>query len=107
MQGGNTTLRLDPARMQLQTGFVGVYLELNAAEEEIFLHTVDRIGLNDEEVYVKMVTSWERKGRQETQEEIAMNLLQRGMTISETVEITGLTVERVRELQAQLSQSKD
>jgi hypothetical protein len=31
-----TTLRLDPARMQLISGFVGVYLELNAAEEEIF-----------------------------------------------------------------------
>jgi predicted transposase YdaD len=70
-------------------------------KKKFFISTVDRMGLNDEEVYVEMVTSWERKGRQETQEEIAMNLLQRGMTISETVEITGLTVERVRELQAQ------
>ena len=34
-----TTLQLDPARMQLISEFVGVYLELNAAEEEIFKDT--------------------------------------------------------------------
>jgi hypothetical protein len=69
-----TTLRLDPARMQLISGFVGVYLELNAAEEEIFKDTVGRMGLNDEEVYMKMMTSWEREGalaeRQKTISEI-------------------------------------
>ena len=69
-----TTLRLDPARMQLISGFVGVYLELNAAEEEIFQDTVDRMGLNHEEVYMKMMTSWEREGalaeRQKTISEI-------------------------------------
>jgi hypothetical protein len=102
-----TTLRLDPARMQLISGFVGVYLELNAAEEEIFKDTVDRMGLNDEEVYMEMITSWEQEGAQKASTRIAMNLLQRGMTISETVEITGLTVERVRELQAQLAHKSD
>ena len=100
-----TTLRLDPARMQLISGFVGVYLELNAAEEEIFLHTVDRMGLNDEEVYVEMVTSWEQKGRQkarqETQEEIAKNLLREGLAVELVVRATGLTDLRVRELQLQ------
>jgi hypothetical protein len=80
---------------------VGVYLELNAAEEEIFLHTVDRMGLNDEEVYVEMVTSWERKGRQETQEEIAKNLLREGLAVELVVRVTGLTDNKVRELQAQ------
>jgi hypothetical protein len=69
-----TTLRLDPARMQLISGFVGVYLELNAAEEGIFKDTIDRMGLNDEEVYMKMMTSWEREGalaeRQKTISEI-------------------------------------
>ena len=60
--------------------------------------TVDRMGLNDEEVYVEMVTSWEQEGAQKASTRIAMNLLQRGMTISETLEITGLTSLRVREL---------
>lgn len=56
------TLRLDPARMQLISGFVGVYLDLNAAEEEVFKATADRMGLTNEEVYMEMVTSWEREG---------------------------------------------
>ncbi len=101
------TLRLDPARMQLISGFVDMYLNLNAAEEELFNATVDTMGLNNEQEYMEMVTSWERKGRQETQEEIAKNLLRRGVMPEETAEITGLTVERVQELQAQLDQSSD
>jgi predicted transposase YdaD len=103
------TLRLDPARMQLISGFVGVYLDLNAAEEELFNATVDTMGLTNEEEYMEMVTSWERKGlqegRQEAQEEIAKNLLREGLTVELVVRATGLTVERVRELQAQLAQS--
>jgi len=97
-----TTLRLNPAKMQLISGFVDVYLNLNSAEEEVFKATADTMGLTNEEVYMEVVTSRERKGRQEAQEQIALNLLRRGMTVEETVEITGLTVERVRELQAQL-----
>jgi hypothetical protein len=102
-----TTLQLDPARMQLISGFVGVYLELNAAEEEIFKDTIDRMGLNDEEGYVEMVTSWEQKGRQETQEEIAKNLLREGLAVELVVRATGLTDNKVRELQEQLAHKSD
>ncbi|WGV25857.1 Rpn family recombination-promoting nuclease/putative transposase [Halotia branconii] len=59
-----TTLKLDPARMQLISGFVGVYLELNAVEEEVFKATADRMGLTDKEVYMEILTSWEREGIQ-------------------------------------------
>jgi hypothetical protein len=100
------TLKLDPARMQLISGFVDVYLNLNAVEEEVFKTTADRMGLLQEEKYMEIVTSWERKGRQEgrqeTQEEIAINLLREGLAVELVVRATGLTVERVRELQAQL-----
>ena len=110
------TLKLDPARMQLISGFVDVYLNLNAAEEELFQVTADRMGLLQEDKYMELVTSWERegikKGRQEgrqeglqeAQEQIAINLLRRGVTTEETVEITGLNLARVQELQAQLQQ---
>jgi hypothetical protein len=81
-----------------------VYLELNAAEEEAFKATADRMGLTNEEVYMEMVTSWERKAAQKTREEIALNLLRRGMIVSEIAQITGLNIEQVQELQAQLSQ---
>jgi hypothetical protein len=101
------TLRLDPARMQLISGFVDVYLRLNDIENQIFEATADRMGLLQEESYMEIVTSWEQEGAQKASTRIAMNLLRRGMTIEETVEITSLTVERVRELQAQLAQSRD
>jgi hypothetical protein len=100
------TLKLDPARMQLISGFVDVYLNLNAAEEEVFQTTADRMGLLQEEKYMEIVTSWERKGRQEgrqeAQERIAINFLREGLSVELVVRGTGLTLERVRELQAQL-----
>ncbi len=64
-----TTLKLDPARMQLISGFVDVYLNLNMTEEEVFKATVDRMGLTNEEVYMEIVTSWKREGRQEGRQE--------------------------------------
>ncbi|BBD63445.1 hypothetical protein NIES2109_62950 (plasmid) [Nostoc sp. HK-01] len=70
-----TTLKLDPARMQLISGFVGVYLELNAAEEEVFKATADRMGLTDKEEYIAMVTSWERVGAEKERRETLEALL--------------------------------
>ncbi|MDB9540955.1 hypothetical protein PN457_15045, partial [Anabaenopsis arnoldii] len=98
------TLKLDPARMQLISGFVDVYLNLNGTEEELFQVTANNMGLLQEEKYMEIVTSWERKARQEAQETIAINLLRRGMGAEETREITGLSLERVRELQRRLQQ---
>lgn len=40
-----TTLRLDPARMQLISGFVDTYLTLNEAEEQTFLQTITLAGI--------------------------------------------------------------
>ncbi|AKG21047.1 hypothetical protein IJ00_06815 [Calothrix sp. 336/3] len=92
--------------MQLISGFVDVYLDLNALEEELFNATIDRMGLIEEEEYMEIVTSWERKGRQEglqeAQETIAQNLLREGLAVEFVVRVTGLTQERVQELQVQL-----
>jgi len=94
-----TTLKLDPARMQLISGFVDVYLNLNASEEEVFKATADRMGLTNEEVYMEIVTSWERKAAQKTRDEIALNLLREGMAYEAIARVTGLTVEQVQQLQ--------
>jgi predicted transposase YdaD len=93
-----TTLRLDPARMQMISGFVDTYLDLSTAEEQIFKTVVDTIGLNNQEEYMEIVTSWERKNS----EKIAVNSLREGLTVEMVARITGLTVERVQQLQAQL-----
>ena len=98
------TLQLDPARMQLISGFVDTYLRLNAEETEVFQITIDTMGLtNDEqEEYMEIVTSWAIEGARKGAEKIAMNSLRKGMTVEIVAEITELPIERVRELQAQL-----
>ncbi len=105
-----TTLQLDPARMQLISGFVDVYLDLNATEEQAFNAEISRMGLVTEEAYMEIVTSWQRQGQQEgqlqgrlqTREEIAINSLREGFAVETVARITGLTIEQVRQLQVQL-----
>lgn len=86
------------------SGFVDVYLELNAAEEQVFKAAIDTMGLTDREEYMEIVTSWQREGAQQALEQVAVNLLREGMAIEAIVRITGLTIERVQQLQAQLPQ---
>ena len=97
-----TTLKLDPARMQLISGFIDTYLNLNEAEERTFQETIRTMGLEEREEYMEITTSWERKGIQKGTEQVALNSLREGLSIEIVVKITGLTVERVQQLQAQL-----
>ena len=62
------TLKIDPARTRLISGFIDTYLKLNAKEELLFLREADT--LREEKVKVmEIVTSWMaegiRKGRKE------------------------------------------
>ena len=93
-----TTLRLDPARMQLISGFVDTYLNLNEAEEQTFQAAISTMGLDQREEYMEITTSWERKAK----EEIAVNSLREGFTVEMVAKITGLSVEKVQQLHAQL-----
>lgn len=47
---------------------------------------------------MKIVTSWERKAL----EKVALNLLREGISVEIVVKVTGLTVERVQKLKAEL-----
>lgn len=89
--------------MQLISGFVDTYLRLDTTEEQVFQAAIDTMGLTEREEIMEIVTSWEQKAAQKTREEIALNLLQRGMIVPEIAQITGLSVEQVQQLQAQLS----
>ncbi|MGB3656025.1 MAG: hypothetical protein WBA41_33085 [Rivularia sp. (in: cyanobacteria)] len=105
-----TTLRLDPARMQLISGFVDTYLNLNEAEEQTFQAAISTMGLDEREEYMEITTSWERKGiqkgiqegTQQAAEQIALNLLREGFSMEMVAKNTGLTLERVQQLQAQI-----
>jgi hypothetical protein len=76
------TLRLDPARTQLISGFVDVYLHLNQAEQQQFQTELDRIKPRQQrEDVMEIVTSWMQegieRGRQEGEIAVITRLLLR------------------------------
>ncbi|MBD2249425.1 Rpn family recombination-promoting nuclease/putative transposase [Nostoc sp. FACHB-888] len=93
------TLKLDPARMQLISGFVDTYLRLDDTEKQVFQAAISTMGLDEQEEIMEIVTSWQ----QEALEKVAVNLLREGIAAEVIVRVTGLTVEQVQQLQAQLS----
>ncbi len=56
------TLKLDPAKMQLISGFIDTYLNLNSTEEEIFQGELSTMELEQREQIMQITTSWEQKG---------------------------------------------
>jgi predicted transposase YdaD len=63
------TLKLDPARMQLISGFVDTYLRLNESETREFESELDKIGLNEKEEVMQIVTSWMEQGIEQGRKE--------------------------------------
>lgn len=59
------TLRLDPARMQLISGFIDTYLRLNELEQQQFDRELGRIEPTQQEDVMKIVTSWMEEGIQQ------------------------------------------
>lgn len=82
------TLRLDPARSQLISGFIDTYLRLNLEEEEIFRAEISRFEPVEQEVVMEIVTSWmeqglqqgRREGRQEGRQEGELTVILRQLT---------------------------
>lgn len=56
------TLKLDPARTRLISGFVDTYRKLNKAERQAFETEVDRIETSERETVMQIVTSWMKEG---------------------------------------------
>lgn len=75
------TLRLDPARMQLISGFIDTYLTLTESEEQAFQSELGRIEPEEQERVMQIVTSWMRtgieQGRREGEVSIVMRQLKR------------------------------
>ena len=63
------TLKLNPARMQLISGFVDTYLTLSAEEETQFKAEVQQVTPDTRGKLMEIVTSWQREGRKEGREE--------------------------------------
>ena len=56
------TLRLDPARSQLISGFVDTYLRMNIEEEQAFQTAVGTLEESEREGVMQIVTSWMEQG---------------------------------------------
>src|SRR5205085_2937430 len=56
------TLHLDPARMQLISGFVDTYLRLTAEEQRQFQVELGTVEPEEREVVMQIVTSWMEEG---------------------------------------------
>jgi hypothetical protein len=77
------TLRLDPARMQLISGFIDTYLKLNREEERAFQSGALRTSRKERKKVMEIVTSWMKQGirqglkqgRQEGKLDLVLRLL--------------------------------
>lgn len=56
------SFRLDPARMELVSGFVDTYLRLNVQEDQVFQTELDKKGLVEQEEVMQIITSWMEQG---------------------------------------------
>jgi hypothetical protein len=70
-----TTLKLDPARMQLISGFVDTYLRLDDTEKQVFQTVISRMGLDEREEVMQIVTSWQQEGVEIERRETISTLL--------------------------------
>jgi hypothetical protein len=86
------SLRLDPARNFLISGFVDTYLRLNQAEEQVFQAEVARIEtVTEQEQVMQLTTSWMERG------------IEQGLERERRAAITGLLESRHGTIDEQLA----
>lgn len=95
------TLRLDPARMKLISGFIDTYLRLNPEEEQLFQAQISTIEPSQQEVVMEIVTSWMERGMQQGEVALLMRLLNRrfgGVPPEVEARIRSLSIEQLENL---------
>lgn len=95
------TLRLDPARTRLISGFIDTYLKLNQAETQIFQAEIDRLEEIRQEDVMEIVTSWMLDGaRQEAQLLVLRQLTRRLGALPEATQaqVNELPTEQLEQL---------
>jgi predicted transposase/invertase (TIGR01784 family) len=94
------TLKLNPARTKLISGFVDTYLRLNLQEEQVFQESVGTLEGTEREGIMQIVTSWMEQGIAEGRTEGIAEGEQRGRTEGERSLVLRLLVRRVGTLPA-------
>jgi predicted transposase YdaD len=72
-----TTLKLDPARVQLISGFVDTYLRLNVQEEGMFQAEIGKLEESEQVGVMQIVTSWMEQGIEQGERSLILRLLTR------------------------------
>ena len=95
------TLKLDPARMQLISGFVDTYLNLNQTEELQFQSEIREFTQTEQEDVMQITTSWMRQGIEQGIEGLVMRQLRRKFGVIDNGledRIRALNVEKLEAL---------
>ncbi|WP_392530930.1 Rpn family recombination-promoting nuclease/putative transposase [Nostoc sp. C117] len=72
-----TSLGLNAAQVQLISGFIDTYLELNSQEEVVFQEQLVTIEPKQQEEVMQIVTSWMRQGLEQGEKQGELKLLMR------------------------------
>jgi hypothetical protein len=95
------TLKLDPARMQLISGFIDTYLTLTPSEERDFQQELNTFSQPTQEKVMQITTSWMRQGIEQGEKRLTLRLLKRKLgQISPTLEadIMSLNINQIEAL---------
>ncbi|MEM9272288.1 MAG: DUF4351 domain-containing protein [Cyanobacteria bacterium P01_F01_bin.143] len=98
------TLKLDPAKMQLISGFVDTYLRLNDAEKTIFQSELSKMRLEEQEQIMQITTSWKEEGRLEgrLEEKLSITLRQLNRKLGNLPEAIATQVKSLKSDQLDL-----
>lgn len=93
------SLKLNPAKIQLISGFIDSYLRLSSPEKTIFESELSKMKLEEKEQIMQITTSWKEEGRVEgrLEEKMAIALRQLNRKLGGLSE---KTTERIKSLES-------
>ncbi len=100
-----TRLQLDPARLNLITGFFDTYLTLNEEEERKLREEIGQLPQEESTAILNIMNSYEKKGYEQGKMDTARKLLLKGMDVNFIRDITELPLEKIEELKKSLERS--
>lgn len=95
------TLQLNPAKIELISGFIDTYLRLNLTEEQQLETELEQANLTEEEQIMEIVTSWMEKGIERGEQKIIKRQLKRrfnNMIPALENRVNGLSSEQIENL---------
>ena len=95
-------MKLNPAKAALNNGFFETYLTLNKKEEEELVEEIKQLDKNEAEQIFELPNSWRDKGRKEGIQEVALEMLKKGLSIEFIAEVTKLDDKEILDIKRTL-----